>query len=214
MLQSFQGLLLRFQTVLNLLPARPEEAMIRIEGIVEDGSNAITEGRDAVHELRSMGLKTADLAQSIGDFAKELFGNLPNENLPEFQIQVEGNPRNLNPMVRDEVYRIAAEALRNALRHAGAPRIEVEIRYDEEQLRLRVRDDGKDIDLGVLGKEHLPGHWGLRGMRERANLIGGTFEVWSEVDSGTEVELNIPAANAYVKPTSRGRFDLSSTRRS
>jgi signal transduction histidine kinase len=76
----------------------------------------------------------------------------------------------------------------------------VEIRYDREQLRLRIRDNGKGIDLGVLEKEHAPGHWGLRGMRERAKLIGGSLEVWSEVHSGTEVELDIPAANAYAKP--------------
>jgi signal transduction histidine kinase len=182
--------------------------------VIEEASNAITEGRDAVHELRSGGLGTIDLAESIGNFAKELLGQPSNGNLPEFQIQVEGIPKNLNPMVRDEAYRIAAEALRNSMRHAEARRIEVEIRYDQEQLRLRVRDDGRGIDLGVLEKEHLPGHWGLRGMRERANLIGGSFEVWSEVDSGTEVELSIPAANAYAKPTPRSRFDLRSTRRS
>ena len=117
-------------------------------------------------------------------------------------------------MVRDEAYRIAAEALRNSIRHAEARRIEVEIRYDQEQFRLRIRDDGRGIDLGVLDKEHLPGHWGLRGMRERASLIGGTFEVWSEVGSGTEVELTIPAANAYAMPAPRRIFDLRGTRRS
>jgi len=102
----------------------------------------------------------------------------------------------------------------NAIRHAEARRIEVKIRYHQEQLRLRIRDDGKGIDLGVLDKEHLPGHWGLRGMRERANLIGGSFEVWSEIDSGTEVELSIPAANAYSKPVPRLGFDLRSIKRS
>ena len=85
-----------------------------------------------------------------------------------------------------------------------AGRIEVEIRYDEEQLRLRIRYDGKGIDPLVLDHGHAPGHWGLRGMRERAKLIGGVFEVWSELESGTEVELSIPAASAYAKPlTSR-----------
>jgi hypothetical protein len=79
--------------VLNLLPARPEEAMIRIEGVIEEGSNAITEGRDAVHELRSMGLTTTDLAESIRNLAKELLGNLSSENLPEFLVQVEGRSK-------------------------------------------------------------------------------------------------------------------------
>jgi signal transduction histidine kinase/ligand-binding sensor domain-containing protein len=214
LLQSFNALLLRFQAASNLLPSRPEEAKQRVDNAIEQASNAITEGRDAVHELRSGGLASIDLAQSIRNFAKELLGHPSSESLPELSVQVEGAPRELNPIVRDEAYRIAAEALRNAIRHAGAQTLEVEIRYDQDKLCLRVRDDGKGIDPGVLGKEHAPGHWGLRGMRERATLIGGTFEVWSEVDSGTEVELRIPAANAYAKPTPRRRFDLRSRRRS
>ena len=200
LLQSLHALLLRFQSASNILPARPDEAKVRLDGAIEQASNAITEGRDAVHQLRSSGLTATDLAESIGNFGKELLGNLSSDNLPEFQVQVEGAARALSPAVRDEAYRIAAEALRNAIRHANARRIEVEIRYDREQLRLRIRDNGKGIDRGVLDKEHAPGHWGLRGIRERARLIGGSLEIWSEVDSGTEVELSIPAANAYAKP--------------
>jgi signal transduction histidine kinase/ligand-binding sensor domain-containing protein len=212
MLQSFQALLLRFQTVLNLLPARPEEAMRRIEGVIEEGSNAITEGRDAVHELRSSGLTTVDLAESIRNFAKELLGN--SSNSPQFRVQVEGTPRDLNPVVRDEAYRITAEALRNAIRHAKAQQIEVEIRYDQEHLKLRIRDDGEGIDGGVLDKEHTPGHWGLRGMRERALVIGGSLEIWSKPGSGTEIELKIPAATAYAKPSASHRSFFSQTPRS
>jgi signal transduction histidine kinase len=100
--------------------------------------------------------------------------------------------------LRDEVYRIAGEALRNAFRHAEARRIEVEIRYDERQFRLRVRDDGKGIDSKVLNDDERPGHYGMRGMRERAKLLDGKLTVWSEVETGTEVELSIPAANAYA----------------
>ena len=88
--------------------------------------------------------------------------------------------------------------MRNAFRHAGAKQIEVEIRYDERQLRLRVRDDGKGIDPKLLSDHGPEGHFGLRGMRERARLIGGKLTVWSELDSGTEVELTIPANRAYT----------------
>lgn len=199
LLQSFNGALLGFLAVSNLLPARAEEAKQRIDNAIEQASSAITEGRDAVHALRSGVLTTADLAQPIGDFGRELLSGPTNEISPELCVQVEGEPRNLNPMVRDEVYRIAAEALRNAVQHAKARRIEVEIRYDEEQLRLRVRDDGIGIDPAVVDPGRAPGHWGLRGMRERAKLVGGTFEVWSKLDSGTEVELSIPAVSAYAK---------------
>ena len=81
---------------------------------------------------------------------------------------VEGQPRDLHPIVRDEIYKIAAEALRNAFRHAQAGRVEVEIRYDDEEFRLRVRDDGKGIDPAVLAAQGIEGHYGLRGMPERA----------------------------------------------
>jgi signal transduction histidine kinase/ligand-binding sensor domain-containing protein len=199
LLQSFHGLLLRFHAASNLLPARPEEAKQEVESAIEQASNAITEGRDAVHELRSGGLTALDLAQSINNFGKELLSHPANGNSPEFRLQVEGTPRNLNPMVRDEVYRIAVEALRNAIRHAGSGRIEMEIRYDQQHLRLRIRDDGRGIDPAVLEQGRAPGQWGLRGMHERAKLVGGSLEIWSEPGSGTEIELTIPAANAYAE---------------
>jgi signal transduction histidine kinase len=118
---------------------------------------------------------------------------------------VEGAPRTLHPIVRDEIYRIACEALRNAFRHADATRIEVGLRYDERQFRVRVRDDGKGIDPKFLAGEERAGHFGLDGMRERARLIGGKLTVWSAVDFGTEVELIIPASRAYAGSPSERR---------
>jgi signal transduction histidine kinase/ligand-binding sensor domain-containing protein len=200
LLQSFQGLLICFQRASNLLPSRPQEAKQRLELAIDQASNALTEGRDAVHELRSGGLMTIDLAQAISNLGKELLSAPMSGNSPEFRADVVGTPRNLNPPVRDEAYRLAAETLRNAIRHASARRIEMEIRYDDQHLRLRIRDDGKGIDPTVLDNDHAMGHWGLRGMRERAKVVGGTLEVWSELGSGTEVELTIPAESAYAKP--------------
>src|SRR5579871_422868 len=200
LLQSLNALLLRFQAVSNLLPARPSEAKQRIDGAIEQASATITEARDAVHELRAGGFGSADLAQAIGNLSREILSGSTGEIAPELRVQEEGTPRNLNPMVRDEIYRIAVEALRNAIRHAMARRIEVEIRYGEEHLRIRIRDDGRGIDPNIVGDFHAPGHWGLRGMRERAKLVGGNLEVWSELDSGTEVELTIPGTSAYGKP--------------
>jgi signal transduction histidine kinase len=113
-------------------------------------------------------------------------------------VEVEGTPRDLHPILRDEVYRIAGEALRNAFCHAHARRIDVAIGYGERQFRLRVRDNGKGIDPEVLDRQSRAGHFGLPGMHERAELIGGNLEVWSQGQSGTEVELNIPAAIAYT----------------
>ena len=85
----------------------------------------------------------------------------------------------------------------------------MEIRYDERQLRVRVRDDGKGIDAKHLNEDERPGHYGLRGMRERAKPLGGKLAVWSELDSGTEVELRIPASRAYVTSTGRRRSWLA-----
>jgi signal transduction histidine kinase len=207
LLQSFNALLLRFQTVANLLPARPDEAKQRIENAIEQAADAITEGRDAVHELRGSGAGSIELGQAISNFGKELLSGCAAATAPAFQVQVEGTSQPLNPIIRDELYRIGTEALRNAVRHADARRIEVDIRYDEQDLRLRVRDDGKGIDPDILERGHVSGHWGLRGMRERAKLIGGNVEVWSRLNTGTEVELKIPGTSAYLKsPTSLQSF--------
>jgi signal transduction histidine kinase len=120
-----------------------------------------------------------------------------------FRVAVEGQPRELHPILRDEIYKIAAEALRNAFHHAQAGQVEVEIRYDYYQFRLRVRDDGKGMDAAVLSSYGLEGHYGLRGMRERATLIKGKLAVWSEVNEGTEVELRVPANTAYTADRKR-----------
>ena len=117
-------------------------------------------------------------------------------------MEVEGAPRNLNPVVRNEAYRIAGEALRNAFRHAQARQIAVEIRYGEGQFRLRVRDDGRGIDEETIRRQ-APGHFGLHGMRERAEIAGGRLEVKSRLESGTEVELSIPGPIAYGGPARR-----------
>lgn len=203
LLQSFSALLLRFQTASNLIESRPAEARQRVESAIEQASGAITEGRDAVHQLRSGEAMTADLAEAITGFVADLARDQEGEQRPRLRVQVEGAPRDLVPTVRDEAFRIAAEALRNAVRYAEARHIEAEIRYDEQNLRLRIRDDGRGIAPDVLEQGRAPGHWGLRGMRERAKLMGGSLEVWSRPGSGTEIELTIPAASAWEKPASR-----------
>jgi signal transduction histidine kinase len=209
LLQSFHGLLLRFQAATNLLPERPEEARKTLESAIDQAAQAITEGRDAVQGLRSSTVVTNDLALAIGALSEELGCGETNPNCAELGVEVEGTPRNLHPILRDEVYRIAGEAVRNAFKHAQAERVEVEIRYDERQLRLRVRDDGKGIDAKLLNDGGRPGHFGLRGMRERAKLMGGKLAVWSELDSGTEVELRIPGWRAYEKSPARQRWWLT-----
>jgi signal transduction histidine kinase len=209
LLQSFQAVLLKFSAISYLLPNRPAEAQESLERSIEQARNAITEGRDAVQGLRSSTVISNDLARAISTLAEELAAAPTGQNSPDFRVQVEGTSRDLAPLIRDDVHRIAGEALRNAFRHSQASRIEVEIHYDRRQLRLRVRDNGKGIDPKILGEGGRPGHHGLPGMQERAKLVGGKLAVWSELNSGTETELTIPASVAYAKSAGARRSVFS-----
>jgi signal transduction histidine kinase/ligand-binding sensor domain-containing protein len=203
LLQSFQALLLRFQSVSNRLPIG--ESKERLDDAIDEAAQAIAEGRDAVQGLRSSTTVTNDLAAAVNALGLELAANPLEQNSPGFEVDVEGKSRDLHPILRDEVYRIVGEALRNAFRHAKATRIEVEIHYDTHELRLRVRDNGRGIEPEVRRGDGRAGHFGLHGMRERAKLIGGNLELWSNVGSGTEVELTIPASTAYARPAAHRR---------
>ena len=195
LLQSAHGVLLRFQTVSHLLPDRPLEAKEKLDTAIEQTAEFITEARDEVQGLRDSTSQSNDLALAISTLGEALAAE-PNGHRCAFGVAVEGEARDLHPIVRDEIYKIAAEALRNAFLHSEARQVEVEIRYDVEQFRLRVRDDGKGIDRAVLSAHGSEGHYGLRGMQERATLIGGKLTIWSEIESGSEVELRVPAKAA------------------
>ena len=198
LLQSFHGVLVQLHVVSQLMHERPIEAQERLDRATDLAAEAITEGRDAVQGLRASAVQINDLARSVNTLGEELSTDRANAGSPAFHVTVEGGARDLHPILRDDIYRVAVEALRNAFRHAHAQQIEVEIRYGDQQFRLRVRDDGKGMDAAVLSGQGPAGHYGLSGMRERARLIGGELVVWSEVGEGTEVELCIPAGTAYT----------------
>jgi len=206
LLQSFQALMLHFQTVNDLLP--PGKAKEALEKVLDRADQAIIEGREAIQNLRSSTTVTNELAQAVAALGEELGGaRNGGSGLATLSVSVEGAPRELHPIVRDDIYRIAREAVGNAFRHAQASKIEAEITYGDRHLRLRIRDDGKGIDPKLLdaGRD---GHWGLPGMRERAQQIGAQLEMWSEGRVGTEVELRIPGSVAYATLPGRGRFRL------
>ena len=202
LLQSFQGLLLQFKAVSYQL--EPGKIKAALDAAIGDASQAITEGRDTVQGLRASTIQKNDLAVAIRAIGEELASAEGSQSPPTIHVFVEGTPRNLHPILRDEVYRTAAEALRNAFHHAEAHQIEVELRYDAKDFKVRVRDDGKGIAPEILSSDGRKGHFGLHGMRERAKLAGGELAIWSQVDSGTEIELTIPAPRAYT--TSARRF--------
>ncbi len=156
------------------------------------------EGRNALRSLRSRQTSSDGLEQALSLLPKEFA-------LPEsigFLVATEGQPRVLRPLVRDEAYLIAREAVINAFRHAQASKIEVEVDYASRNLRVRVRDNGCGIDSQLLrtGRE---GHWGLAGMRERAEKIGGKLEVMSGLHAGTEIELSVPGSLAFHNTSAR-----------
>jgi signal transduction histidine kinase len=167
-----------------------------IEQALDRADEVLVEGRDRVKNLRHTAAHTASLPEALTDAIK----GLSVSDGIEFRIVVEGERRELNPLVRDDAFWIGHEALANAVQHARAKHIEVEIAYDSARLRLRFRDDGCGIDPQIVKAGGKPGHWGMRGMRERAASIGARLETWSWPDAGTELELEIPGSVAYSAP--------------
>ncbi len=198
LLQTFQGLILHFQTARDLLQSRPEEAGQRLDTALESADQAMVEGRNAIYDIRSTTVVDDDLAHAIGTLGDELRANhFGKEDPATLSVVVEGTARTLDPICRDDIFHIVREALRNSYRHAEAKNIEAEIAYGKRSLRVRIRDDGKGIDPKVLDQGGLAGHWGMAGMRERAKRIGGRLAVWSELGAGTEVELSVPGSVVY-----------------
>jgi signal transduction histidine kinase/ligand-binding sensor domain-containing protein len=209
LLQSLHGLMFRFQAARNMLPRRPEEAMQALDGAIARTEQAIAESRGAILDLRSETVAQSDLAELLTAMGQELAAfEDANRDGPVFRVIVEGERRRLSPILQAEVYGIARELLRNAFQHASAHQIEAEIRYEDHLFRLRVRDDGKGIDPKVLEAGGCAGHWGLPGVRERAQEFGARLDFWSEAGAGTEVQLTVPASVAYDKSRDGAGFRL------
>jgi signal transduction histidine kinase len=169
-------------------PTRLRREMERVAGWL---GQAVQEGRAALHSLRASTIETMDLASGLRDAAN----NSPVHGSMKVEFRVSGVPREMHPIVRDEVYRIGYEAIRNAGMHSGASRLVVELTYAQD-LILRVMDNGKGIasDIAESGKE---GHFGLQGMRERAARIDGKFSLVTSPRSGTEITLTIPGRTVF-----------------
>jgi signal transduction histidine kinase len=196
LLQSFQASLIQMQAARNTLDRRPEKAVENLDQALTTAAQAISEGRGAIQGLRVSPAR-GDLGQLLLAAGQEIAKVESTSNPPEFRVTVEGERRQLEPLLQDDVYRIARELLRNAFLHAQARRIEVDIRYESHQLRVHVRDDGKGIDPEILKAGRRAGHWGLPGMQERAKRFGGKLEFWSEAGAGAEAVLTVPGAAAY-----------------
>lgn len=197
LLQGIYSASIHFELANNRLPEdspakRVTQRGLELLGEVSRG------GRDALRTLRSREPEIDDLEQALSRLRKEFA--LPETT--EFRVTAQGEPRLLTPLIRDEAYLIVREAVVNAIRHSHADQIAVEVDYSSRTLLVSVRDNGCGIDDQIL-KTGREGHWGLAGMRERAERIGATLEVLSRVNSGTEIQLSISGKTAY-RPTPNG----------
>lgn len=201
LLQGFQGLVLRFQAILNRIPEDdPLRASVRTALLRAD--EVLIEGRDRVREIRSE--PSCDLHSLL-----ESFGHGHASDSTSFRLSLVGTVVTLRPLICDDVYSIAREALTNAFRHASASQVEAELIYDPAQFSLRIRDNGTGMDEQTVSRGRW-GHWGLQGMRERAHLSGMKLSVQSRPGAGTEVELLISGKLAYAES---GRSDRVSDQR-
>ncbi|MFP5265043.1 MAG: two-component regulator propeller domain-containing protein [Blastocatellia bacterium] len=191
LLQGFLSASMQLHVAADHLP-EDSSAKPLIGRVLNLMKQVIEEGRTALKGLRSSDRGVHDLAQSFSGIQWELAF----EERIDYRVTVEGRPRPVHPIIRDEVYRIGREAVVNAFRHSRASTIEVLLEYGAKHLRIFIRDNGCGIDPHVLrtGRE---GHWGLSGMRERAEEIRARLRLWSGAGVGTEVELFIPGDTAF-----------------
>jgi signal transduction histidine kinase len=192
LLQGLLGASMQLHLIADQMPEAsvskpPLERVLALIGRVID------EGRNAVRGLRSSSDTSLDLAQALARIPREF----PASADTVFDVAMTGDRQPLRPLLRDEVFRVAREAVINAFRHANAGTINVEIEYGRRRLRVSVRDDGRGMDPTTVefGRE---GHWGLTGMRERARRVGASLRISSSAASGTFVELTVPAAIAFM----------------
>lgn len=193
LLQSVQGLILRFQSAVVRLP-EGEPARQALEKALDSAETVLVEGRDRVADLRARHGDARSLAQGLADAA-----SLAAAARPELQVAVHqhGEPRPLDLLVQDEVLQIAREALANACTHAEAREVVAELQWQHRALVLCISDDGIGIPEPVLSAGGRPGHWGLQGMRERAEGLQARLRLIRRPEGGTRLELKVPAARAY-----------------
>ena len=196
LLQGMQGLVFKFQAAAERLPSsdpnrdRLEEALNLADEVLEDG-------RSKLAGLRGFRSESQELFAALTVIGQSLAA----DRSIKFHSKLEGEPKVLHPVVREEAYRIGAEALTNAFNHAKASSIELEIRYGAAALRLLIRDDGIGIDESALARSGRADHFGLVGMRERAARISSRVEIFTRPGAGTEVQLQVPARMAYRSRT-------------
>ncbi|MFC7286875.1 two-component regulator propeller domain-containing protein [Herminiimonas glaciei] len=191
LLQGVYGLILRFQAVAQSIP-NDHAARIGLEKALDRADEVLNEGRDRVRDLRN-DVVTGDLHDCI----QALGVSLAYDGSAQFNLIIRGTPSPLKESVKDEIYRIAHEAINNAFRHARAQRVNVRIEYSFFFFRMNISDDGIGMNQAYINIKGRPDHWGLRGMYERARKINAVLTINSSVDTGTSIRLRLTARSAY-----------------
>ncbi|AHE54213.1 sensor histidine kinase [Sphingomonas sanxanigenens] len=200
LLQSVQGLVLRFQSVANRMPPE-EDGRAHLEAALRRADDVITEGRNRVQDLR-----VSDGSSDLPGLLKERAEGVGFDAAVHVRIVVEGRPRPVHPLVSVELGRIADEALFNIVSHARAGAVEIAIRFSRRELGVEICDDGVGMPADVCAAGRKPGHFGLVGMHERAARIGGTCSIESKPGMGAAVTITLPARLAYADHRSRRRL--------
>ncbi|MGG2396849.1 two-component regulator propeller domain-containing protein [Pseudomonas sp. SH1-B] len=192
LLQGVQGLILQVQAVADNLPAPQQPSREQLEKALDRAEQMIAEGRDRVRDLRDAQRAGQDLPVALLALDRQL-----EHSASTYRIQVLGNATLLHPVVQDELYQIAREAVANAFRHAQARNVRVVLNYSSRQFELRISDDGSGLATESLASITASGHWGLQGMHERAHKIGALLHIHSEPERGCDIRVSLPAELAY-----------------
>ena len=192
-LQGVQSLILRFQVATDAIPPT-EPARSMLESTLERADKVLNEGRERVRDLRSENDKDEDLEKCLQALSEELGQG----RSALCRVTSEGKCRPLHPVVREEFEAIAREAMYNAFLHSQATEIVCEVEYGKRYFRFVCRDNGVGIDPQILSLGGRSGHWGLKGMRERAKKIGATLQMQSGPNGGTRLELKLRARVAFA----------------
>ena len=183
--QDIMGISVQLELVARLMPGAAETAKSHLDRARILVRNSMAEARRYVWDLRTQDLENKDLPTALNDTARRL----TRDTEVQTAVQVTGAFRPLPSAIENNILRIAQEAINNSVRHAGARRIMVDVHFDPDALQLRVHDDGCGFDPQAKNGD---GRFGLVGMRERAQEIGGELKIHSQAAAGTEVIVNIP----------------------
>ena len=201
LLQGVQGLLLNFHVAAEKVPA-DHMSKKALEKALTTADRIIVEGRNRVSRLRADNLNDAELKPLIEGVA----ANFNSVRSIDFAVERRGGSDILHSHVVDEIFCIAREALTNAFRHSEASRMVIELDYQKREFRMSCRDNGRGFDAVAVGANVTNGHWGLRGMAERAERIGANFACTSNANQGTEIQVRVPARLAYARSGRLGQL--------